>query len=286
MTQPALRRTQSHLEGARGHSLLRRAWLAAEPERVLLLAHGYGEHSGRYEHVGAWLAARGCAVHAYDHQGHGRSGGPSCHVRRFDDFLDDLEIVRSRVAAEHPGLPLYAMGHSMGGLMVAAWAGWRQPDLAGAVTSGAALALAEDAPRGRLRMARLLRWLAPRLPVGAGIDPEGLSRDADVVKAYVEDPLVQDRMTLSLAAEIARAIPRAAASAQRVRLPMLLLHGEEDRLCPAAASRAFYAALDSKGSALRIYPGLRHEILNEPERERVLEDLLDWLRSQDGAGAS
>ncbi len=285
MSHPVIRRTESHLVGARGHSLLQRSWLPRDAQRVLLLVHGYGEHSGRYEHVGAWFAARGCAVRAYDHQGHGRSSGTRCHVRRFGDFLDDLEVVRARAGSEHPGLPLFLVGHSMGGLIVASYLGQRRPEAAGAVLSGPALQLGDDLSRGRLLAARILRRVAPRLSVPAGIDPEGLSRDATVVRAYVEDPLVYDRMTLSLAAELSRAIPRAIGAAADVRLPVLLQHGGADPICRVEGSRAFHAALRSEGSALRIYPELRHEIFNEPERESVFEDLLAWVRARGGAAA-
>jgi len=277
-----IRRTQSHLIGAAGHSLLRRAWTPPHPERALLLVHGYGEHSGRYEHVGTWFASRGSAVHAYDQQGHGRSEGPRGHVRRFGDLLDDLERLRQATASEHPGLPLYLLGHSMGGLVVTAFACERQPRVAGAVTSGAALALAQGVARGRLLAARLLRRLAPRLAFPAGLDLDGLSRDPEVVRAYVEDPLVHDRVTLSLGAELSAAIARTARSAARVKLPMLMLHGEDDTLCPARGTREFFAGLETKGSALRVYPGLRHEIFNEPERESVFRDVLEWLQDAPG----
>jgi alpha-beta hydrolase superfamily lysophospholipase len=246
----------------------------------VLVVHGYAEHSGRYEHVGAWFAARGCAVYAYDQQGHGRSSGTRCHVRRFGDFHDDLAIAQGRVAALHPGLPLFLVGHSMGGLIVASYARERRPDVAGVALSGPALALGEDLPRGRLLAARLLRWIAPRFAVPAGLDPEGLSRDPAVVRAYVEDPLVVDRMTLSLAAELFGAVARTAAGPGDVELPVLLLHGAADPLCSAEGSRAFHEGLRAEGSSLRIYPELRHEIFNEPERESVFEDLLGWLRER------
>ena len=283
MSHPVIRRTESHFHGARGHSLLQRAWLPREPEQVLLLVHGYGEHSGRYEHVGAWLAARGCAVHAFDQQGHGRSSGRRCHVRRFGDFLDDLAIVQARAAAQHPGLPLFPVGHSMGGLIVASYARERSPDVAGVVLSGPALALGDDVPKGRLLAARLLRWLAPWLAVPAGLDAEGLSRDPAVVRAYIDDPLVYDRMTLSLAAELFAAIERTAGGAGDVGVPVLLLHGGADPLCPERGSRAFHAGLRPDGCDLRVYPELRHEIFNEPERESVFEDLLGWVRARAGA---
>jgi alpha-beta hydrolase superfamily lysophospholipase len=286
VSHPVIRRTESHFQGARGHSLLSRSWLAREPERVLLLVHGYGEHSGRYEHVGAWFAARGCAVHAYDQQGHGRSAGTRCHVRRFGDFHDDLALAEERVAAQHPGLPLFLVGHSMGGLIVASYARERRPRVAGVVLSGPLLALADELPRGRLLAARMLRWLAPRLTVPAGIDPEGLSRDPAVVRAYVDDPLVYGRMTLSLAAELFAAVGRTAAAPGDVDLPVLLLHGGADSLCPAEGSRAFHSGLRRGAKRLRVYPELRHEIFNEPEREAVFEDLLDWVRARADAKES
>ena len=137
MEQTAIRRTESQLSGARGTSLFCRAWLPPDPERVLLLVHGLAEHSGRYEGAGAWFAARGCAVHAYDQQGHGKSAGVRGHVRRFSDYLDDLEVLLRFVCERHRDLPVFLVGHSMGGLVVASFARERDPEVAGAVTSGA-----------------------------------------------------------------------------------------------------------------------------------------------------
>jgi alpha-beta hydrolase superfamily lysophospholipase len=248
-----------------------------------VLVHGYAEHSGRYEQMGAWLAARGCAVHAYDHQGHGRSDGPRGHARRFGDLLDDLEVFLGQVRSEQAGLPTYVVGHSMGGLIVAAFVRERQPQLAGAVTSGAALRIAEVPSPAQLLALRLLRHVLPRLPMPRPIDPEGLSRDPEVGRAYLADPLVFQRMTLSLGAELFDAAGRTLAGGADVQTPLLLLHGEADPLCDAAGSRAFYEQLTTPGSDLRIYPELRHEIFNEPEQERVFADLLDWLRKREGA---
>ncbi len=283
MGSPLLRRSEQPLRGAHGHTLQRRSWLPSAPERVVLLVHGYGEHSARYEHVGTWLAERGCAVHAYDHQGHGRSSGTRCHVRRFSDYLDDLGRVLQQVQAEQAGLPTFLVGHSMGGLIVTLFGRERAPRLAGVATSGAALALGDGIPRGRLLAARLVRRFLPRLSVASGIDPVGLSRDPAVVEAYRSDPLVESKMTVSLAAELLQAIERVGTGAAEPGLPMLLLHGEADPICPAAASRDFHAGLRSQGCALRLYAGLRHEIFNEPEWETVLGDLLAWLRERTGS---
>lgn len=277
MERRVVRRSQSRFSAPDGTRLLRRAWLPREARRAVVLVHGLAEHSGRYDHVGAWLSARDCAVHAYDHRGHGHSEGPRGHVTAFAELLDDLEGFLKVVRQEHPDLPLVLVGHSMGGLVTTALLAERKPDVACAVVSGPALEMPEHVSPGRRRVARALRRLLPRLRMTAGLAPEDLSRDPEVVRAYADDPLVFRRVTVSLATELLEAIARTAGSAFRVQVPMLLLHGEADRLCPARGSRAFHAQLRGPGHRLRLYPQLRHEIFNEPEHEQVLEDLLDWL---------
>jgi alpha-beta hydrolase superfamily lysophospholipase len=290
---PVIRRTESHFTGARGHSLLRRTWAPPAPERVLVLVlvHGYAEHSGRYDHVGAWLAARGCGVSGYDHQGHGHSSGPRCHVRRFPDFVDDLEIAVRMARDENPELPLFVVGHSMGGLITACYLVERQPAITGAVLSGPALSLGEGTPRLRLAAARLMSLIAPRLSVSSGLDANGISRDPEVVRAYLADPLIEGTLTARLAAELFARIERTACQASKVGVPLLLLHGEDDPICPAQGSRDFHAGVTVPGSAIEIFPKLRHEIFNEPEQQTVFARLLEWVTGiaepelRGGAGA-
>lgn len=244
-----------------------------------MLVHGYAEHSGRYEEMATWFAARGWAVHGFDLRGHGRSEGARCHVDRFEDFLDDLALVLEFVRSAHPDLPITITGHSMGGLITLAFLATRKPRIASAATSGAALSLGAVSPL-RVALARTLRRVLPRLSIASGIDPDGLSRNPEVVRRYLADPLVVRRMTTSLGAELLAAAPRTAALAGEVAVPLLLLHGEADPLCAAEGSRAFHAGVRSPGSALRVYPQLRHEIFNEPERESVWQDLSNWLEEQ------
>lgn len=277
MTGAPLRRTESHFRGYDGIGLFRRAWLPAQPRRVLLVVHGYAEHSGRYEGFGAWFASQGFAVHAYDQRGHGRSQGRRCHVQEFAEYLNDLDGFLEIVRAEHPQLPITLVGHSMGGLIATAYLVDRRPTIESAVTSGAGLALGQGVSRLRIAVARVLRRLMPRFSLGSGLDPSGLSRDPLVVQAYVDDPLVFRTMTTSLAAELLSAIPRTVARAAEVSVPLLMLHGEEDPLCPVQGSRDFVEAVTVAGSGLRVYPKLRHEIFNEPEREQVYQDMLDWI---------
>ncbi len=277
MQHPPLRRSESHATGTRGSTLFRRSWLPENPERAVLVVHGLAEHSGRYEGLAAWFAERGCAVHAYDHQGHGRSSGTRCHVRRFDDLLDDLDQSLNWVRAEHPDLPIFLVGHSMGGLIVAALVVERRPEVAGAVMSGAALAVERSLSPARAIAVRVLSAVAPRLSFPSGLDPNGLSRDPEVVRAYLEDPLVHLRLTVSLAAGLASASRRTASAGARVAIPLLILHGEADPICPVDGSRAFHAQVSVPGTRLHVYPKLRHEIFNEPERETVFQNMLDWL---------
>ena len=277
MEDRPVRRTPLRLAGAGGLELAGRAWLPERAERAVLLVHGWAEHSGRYEHVGSWLAGRGCAVHAYDQRGHGLSAGRRGDLRRFDELLDDLELALAQLRTAEPALPLFVVGHSMGGLVTAAFAVRRAPAIAGAATSGAALALADAPSRARLGVMRLAARVAPRLGVGRPIRPEALSRDPEVGRVYAADPLVLRRMTLRFGAAFLGAQAETLAGAPRVAIPMLILHGGDDPLCLVEGSRRFFSGLAHRESALRIYPGLRHEILNEPERETVLGDLLAWM---------
>jgi alpha-beta hydrolase superfamily lysophospholipase len=247
---------------------------------VLFLVHGLAEHSGRYEPMASWFAERGSAVHAFDLRGHGLSEGARGHLRNFDEYLDDVAVVLDRVRSTHPNLPIFLVGHSMGGLIVATFARERRPDIAAVVTSGAALQIREGLPGWMVPAARILSHLLPRLRMSNEIDPDDLSRDPEVVRAYIEDPLVFDKITTSLASQVFGAIRRTAAGGKDVRLPMLLLHGGADPICPAEGSRAFHAQLDGAQSRLCIYPELRHEIFNEPEREQVFETLLGWVRER------
>jgi alpha-beta hydrolase superfamily lysophospholipase len=261
----------------------RYAWIPSAPTRVMLLVHGYAEHAGRYDEMAMNFAAKGFAVHAYDQAGHGRTRGPRGHVDRFERLLDELARFVEQVGAEHPGLPIVLVGHSMGGLVVAATAAFRRPAVDRIILSGALL----EMPSGgtvdrhlRLLVARILSWAMPRVGLSTGLDASGLSRDPAVVRRYREDPNIKDRMTARFASGLAAMVERVRTSANRVERPILILHGEADPICPAQGSRRFYEGLDPeirKTSRLSVYPELRHEIFNEPERVQVWQDLLDWL---------
>jgi lysophospholipase len=242
------------------------------------------EHSERYDGVARWLVAHGYSVHAFDQRGHGSSEGPRNHAPGFETLLDDLSAFLSLVHREEPGLPLILLGHSLGGLEVAALLALRQPGVAAAVLSGPALSLASSVGPVALALGALVSRLLPRIRVSTGIDPNGLCRDPAVVEAYVNDPRIDTRITLRLATEVLSASQRIRGGPHRIRVPVLILHGEADPLCQVEGSRQFYAGLAPPGCGLRTYPGLLHEVLNEPEREEILGDMHAWIEKHVGGG--
>ncbi|MDE0884515.1 MAG: lysophospholipase [Myxococcota bacterium] len=275
-----LRRVEGHFEGSRSRELFLRSWLPAHPQRVLVLVHGFGEHGGRYEEMASWFARRGFAVYAHDQQGHGRSPGKRGHVDRFEEFFDDVERLISVVAEKHPGLSRALVGHSMGGLIVTAMACERPVDVDVVAASGPALSLSPDLSPLKLALARLLRRIAPRMAMNAGLNAQGLSTRPEIIEEYLQDPLVHGQVTAAMGAGMSDTIERMERAAGSLSVPLLLLHGESDPLCLVEGSQRFYANSErSEGlrAELLTYPGLMHEIFNEPDREKIYADLYDWV---------
>jgi len=279
-----VRRIESRFLGHSRLALFYRSWVPPEPVRAIALVHGFGEHSGRYEHLGAWFAERNTAVHGFDLRGHGRSPGLRGHVDGFTDYLNDLEKFLETVHESSGSLPVTLMGHSLGGLIVSAYAVERSPRVQSVVTSGAALELSSEISRFKISLARLLYKLAPRLRMKAGLDPHAICTDPDVVQRYIDDPLVHGVTTTSHAVAMIDQVGRLRGASARVKLPMLLAHGEADRLCPLSGSVSFYenlpGSLDASAeprAELRTYPDSGHEIFNDFDQETVFADVLGFI---------
>jgi alpha-beta hydrolase superfamily lysophospholipase len=259
--------TLTTLTGTRGRITVHE-WPAGRPRYVALLVHGYGEHLGRYTELAGVLTGHGAAVYGPDHLGHGRSDGERVLVEDFEDVVTDVRAVAGLAGAAHPGLPLVVIGHSMGGLIAARYA-QRHPDgLAALVLSGPVIGDWE-LPRRLLALDEI-----PDTP----ISPAALSRDPAVGAAYAADPLVwHGPMKRPTVAAFVTTLKTVADGADVGRLPLLWLHGADDRLVPPAGSRPGVERLAGGELTERIYPGARHEVFLETHRAEVCADLTGFL---------
>jgi alpha-beta hydrolase superfamily lysophospholipase len=269
-------RAAASLHGADGVQIFTQSWLpdAVDVRAVVVLVHGFGEHSDRYDWVAERLTGAGYAVYAGDHRGHGRSQGPRAVVD-VDAVVADVDRLVDEASSAHPGLPVAMLGHSLGGLIAIRYALAHQRRLRALVLSGPLAAL--DAPSPALALARGLARFAPKLGV-ASLDPRLVSRDPAVVAAYREDPLVHHgRIPAQTIAEMARTVERFPDVVGRVTVPTLIVYGTSDGLCPPSGAIMLAERFGSVDLTTRAYEGLYHEILNEPERETVIGDVLGWL---------
>ena len=277
-----MRIEESRAPGALHVQLQRIAWLPeVDGPDAVVIAHGYAEHSGRYGHVAAALVEDGFAVHALDHRGHGRSEGPLVNVENFQHYIDDLDALVLDVKARHRGAT-FLLGHSMGGLIAADYATQHQDRLSGLVLSGPAVMRRKVSPMLNLT-ARVLARIAP----GAGVlklPLDAISRDPEVVSRYQADPLVHDvpmraRQAVQSVDAQGRLEPRMAS----ISIPLLVIQGSDDRIVDPASAAFIHDRVGSTDRTIKIYEGLYHEILNEPERATVLADLRAWLAAHRGS---
>lgn len=264
-------------EGTLPSGIFYRVWERENPRAAVLLAHGLGEHSGRYQHLAEALVSKGLSVWAPDHPGHGRSPGHRCHIDRFDEFFPALDALRDDIAKHDPELPCYLIGHSMGGLIAGSYLVRRQARFAGAAFSGAAFEVPEPPGALAVFVNKLISAVLPTLGV-LQLDATEVSRDPEVVRRYQDDPLVHSgKISARLVVELFGAIADLEQKRATLTLPVLVMHGESDVMTPAAGSQRFFDAIGSTEKTLRLYPGLYHEIFNEPEKTEVIGELCDWL---------
>ena len=273
-------------DGKGGVRIAWQAWRAEGPGRsVVVLCHGVSEHAGRYGHVVERLLPEGHHVYGLDHRGHGRSEGPRAYIDSLDSAVADVDTLVDQARTDEPDLPLYLLGHSLGGCIAIEYALAHQDRLDGLILSAplAAVEAASPAVRG---VSRVLSRLTPRLGI-LEVDSAGISRDADEVRAYEQDPLVyRGKLPVRTVAVMAAAIETFSERVPTLTLPLLVMHGSEDRLTAPGGSRMVDARASSEDKTLHIYEGYYHEIFNEPpaERERVLDDLAGWLDEHSEAG--
>ena len=234
----------------------RRWWPDVPPRAVVLLVHGIAEHSGRYAYPAAHLLLKGIAVLSFDARGHAQSEGVRTYVETFDHYLNDLEVALDWAHDEAGALPLFLMGHSLGGLMVARYIVDRQPEgLSGVVLSSAALQIPADLSPLLQRIAGVLSRLVPRLRL-TRLDLADLSRDSAVGRAFAEDPLTDKKgVRARVGHEILDSTKRVQAHPEAFSQPLLLFHGTADRITDPEGSRWLYAQAPPEDKTLNLYEG-------------------------------
>jgi alpha-beta hydrolase superfamily lysophospholipase len=280
-TVPGTRQSSWTIEGKGGVSLYRQAWTlpSGSPRATVVLVHGLKDHSNRYGAFAHALVAHGVAVHAFDLRGHGHSGGDRVWVSDFSDYIEDLAQVVHGVQREAPGRPVFVFGHSMGGAIALRYAIEQQPAIAGLVLSAPATS------RGKVS-----NVTASATKVTAGISPwAGLfqldaskfSRDPAVTKDMLGDPLVfQAAAPVHTAAELLRTFDEFHERAKDLRVPVLALHGAADEITDPDGTKAVVEQAASRDKTLKLYPGLVHDLLHEPEREVVTRDIVAWVEAR------
>jgi acylglycerol lipase len=267
--------------------LVWQCWAPASPVGVIVIIHGLAEYGGRYQETAEFLSANGWAVYACDLRAHGLSPDPPgagrVHVNRFTDYFLDVAALIELARRNHDGLPLYILGHSMGGLIAISFALEKPDGLAGAIISSPALGTHPDfqPPLALKLMVGILSRIAPRLLVDSNLDDDAISRDPEVVRAYIDDPLISKKVSARWYGEITKAIKNANRNASTLRIPMLLMQSGADRLVDPEAPRRFSEATPGKLVDLVVWEGLYHEMFNEPEKDQVRQRVLDWLRDRD-----
>lgn len=271
-----MKHIEGEFEGCVG-SIYFQYWVPVKaPRALILLGHGAGEHSGRYADLAASFTGRGYVVAALDHHGHGRSAGQLGYADSFENYLSDLDSFQRSMVGQFAELPVFLLGHSMGGLIAALYLLRRQQVFNGAILSGPLIETELQPGAVQTLLIRILAEVLPRLGV-LKLDASGVSRDPEVVQHYVDDPLVfHGKMSVRMLRELFVGMKKIRMDASGITLPIMILHGEQDVMAAPKGSRFLYDSVGSEDKNLKIYPDLYHEIFNEPERAEVLADVLAW----------
>ncbi|OOG77853.1 alpha/beta hydrolase [Algoriphagus sp. A40] len=262
-----------------GLKLYLQAWLPETPKASLLLVHGLGEHSGRYEGMVSKLNKLGVAVFTFDGRGHGKSaeGKPTAYFDSYEDYLRDIDVLFGKGKNYLPGLPTFLYGHSMGGGLVAAYVLKYKPEAAGVILSSPAIKEAEGTSPILIAVSGLVNWFLPKLKV-LKLDIAGVSRIPEEVEKYKNDPLVyQENIPARTGYELYQMMQFIQSQAGNFELPFLLIHGDADRLTNPKGSELFFGKAKSADKTFRLFPGGYHELINDSDRGEVMKEIVDWV---------
>jgi acylglycerol lipase len=267
-------------EGVGGTNIFAVAWRpeSRAPRAVVVIVHGFNSHSGHYGWVAEQLVTAGFAVYALDHRGRGRSGGERFFVEKAQDYVDDVATFVQLAKSREPGLPVFMLGHSAGGVISCSYALEHQAELAGLICESFAFRV--YAPDLALAVVKGLSHIAPHVHV-LKLPKEDFSRDPKVVQAMIDDPLIADEVQPSLTvAAMVRADERLEREFSSIKLPVLIMHGTEDKVTRPEGSQFFYDHAGSVDKTLKLYEGYVHDLLNDVGKEAVLADIQTWIEAR------
>jgi len=263
-------------------NLVYRAFIPEDPKAVVVLVHGMGEHSLKYDHAAEMFYDKGFAFFSYDQRGHGRSDGKRGCVNRYADLLDDLKQFIDIVKVESLREDLYLLGLSVGGLTSLAFAIERGEMIKGVIVSAPALRFT-DPPKGiEVRLAPPLAFLFPAFTTPSRVRFEDLTHDSEAIKAQKADKLSHRVVSFKMFVEMTKMMKYVFDNASRIKLPALLLHGTGDKVADAKATKEFCDKMGSADKEARLYDGLYHELLRETNRREIIEGIIDWVSKRAG----
>jgi acylglycerol lipase len=275
-----MKHNSSYLERNKGRKLFFRSWKPEETKikGVILIAHGYAEHSERYNYTAKFFTDKSYAVYAADHYGHGRSEGVKADVPDFRIFVEDLLSVLSKIQNLEENIPIFLLGHSMGGAISTILASGAGDNLAGLILSGASIRIDGGVSNFVKLISKVIAFIVPHLPL-VNFAVEGISKDPEVVEAYKNDPFnYNGKVRTRMGREMLRSEELITEELlSEISIPALILHGEKDPLVNPECSQIIYSNISSKDKEIKILDNLYHEILNEPEKDEVLSIIGNWL---------
>jgi alpha-beta hydrolase superfamily lysophospholipase len=250
-----------------------------EPKAFIALVHGLGEHTTRYAHVGKALTDAGYIIVGFDLRGHGKSGGARGHASSLDAYMQDIREFFHLMAQRYPEMPQFLYGHSLGGLLALAYGIRYGVGLKGVMVTGAALRSSLQEQKAKVALAKVLGTIMPTMTVPSGLDPKTISRDLQIVEAYKNDPLVHYNASLGFGKAALNAIDLCFARAEEFPVPLLMIHGNRDKLTYPSGTEDFAKLVRAAGGdvSLKLWEDLYHEVHNEPEKAEVFKFMIEWL---------
>lgn len=262
-----------------GQTIFAQGWNPPQTKGVVCIIHGFNEHSTRYEHVAKRLCQAGYAVLTFDEFGHGKTTGKRGHVPSYQAYLDSVQHILNEAETRFPGIKKYLWGHSMGGGIVLNYLLKRQPNIAGAIATGPLLKLGFEPPAFKVLLAKIMVNIYPAFTESAALDSSAISRDKDEVRKYDADPFNHGKITAGAFLSMFDAGKWALANADKLSIPLLIMHGTADKLTSPEGTKEFVEKAPKNLTMFKLWEGFYHELHNEPEPDRseVLAYITNWL---------